>query len=175
MANLQEYAQHYNDYATMKGWGAPDWTADHLSFQQVLTGRRKFSAGIHAKLYILSFRSSENTTYKLSGNYLNQDGIAVGSGFDRITVSTDINTKINDWLKVGGSGTFSHTNQITTIDDWNIINIAVRQNPSVPARNLDGSYGGPVNSDESSFANPIALANLLDKGSKNMAYAECLH
>ena len=44
---------------------------------------------------------SDNTTYLFSLGYFNQEGIATGSGYKRITLRTNIDSKINKWLTVG--------------------------------------------------------------------------
>ena len=46
---------------------------------------------------------SGNTTYYLSGEYLNQDGVAEGSGFKRYGVRLNLDNKprhmVNNWYK----------------------------------------------------------------------------
>jgi len=45
--------------------------------------------------------SSDNTKYMFSGGYLNQQGIATGTGFSRMSVRANIESKINNWLTAG--------------------------------------------------------------------------
>ncbi|MDD4970635.1 MAG: TonB-dependent receptor [Paludibacter sp.] len=42
-----------------------------------------------------------NTKFMFSGGYLNQQGIATGTGFKRISLRSNIETKINNWLSAG--------------------------------------------------------------------------
>lgn len=50
----------------------------------------------------LSFRGgSENTRYYLSAGYLSQEGIMHNSGFERITLRSNIDSRITNWLKLG--------------------------------------------------------------------------
>jgi len=44
---------------------------------------------------------NENTKYMFSGGYLNQDGIATGTGFSRMSLRANIESKINKWLTAG--------------------------------------------------------------------------
>jgi TonB-linked SusC/RagA family outer membrane protein len=41
------------------------------------------------------------TSYFVSGGYLNQEGIAYGSQFDRYTLRSNLNSTITNWLQVG--------------------------------------------------------------------------
>jgi TonB-linked SusC/RagA family outer membrane protein len=44
---------------------------------------------------------SGKTTYYLSGGYLDQQGLAFRSGFHRYTLRSNLNSQVNNWLKVG--------------------------------------------------------------------------
>ena len=46
--------------------------------------------------------------YFISGNIFSQDGIAVGSSYDRYTFRANLETKINNWFKVGSNATFAY-------------------------------------------------------------------
>lgn len=41
------------------------------------------------------------TAYYISGNYFHQDGLAYRSAYDRYTLRSNVNSTINDWLKLG--------------------------------------------------------------------------
>jgi TonB-linked SusC/RagA family outer membrane protein len=41
------------------------------------------------------------TSYFLSGGYLKQEGLAYRSGFKRYTLRSNVNTSVNNWLKMG--------------------------------------------------------------------------
>jgi TonB-linked SusC/RagA family outer membrane protein len=45
--------------------------------------------------------ATDNTKYMFSGGYLNQQGIATGTGFSRMSIRANIETKINKWLSAG--------------------------------------------------------------------------
>ena len=44
---------------------------------------------------------SETTKYMFSGGYLDQQGIATGTGFNRMSLRANIESKINNWLTTG--------------------------------------------------------------------------
>jgi len=168
MTNLQEYARHLNELYTLKGWGINPYFADPSLLSLGTNWQKEIFRPAALQNYNLSVSGgNEVTTYRLSGNYLKQQGVASGSGFDRITASANIDTKLKPWAKMGGAMTLSRTSQVITIADWDLINSAVRQSPSVPAKNLDGSYGGPEDPNDA-LSNPLALSKLLDKGNKRL-------
>lgn len=164
MANLREYAQHQNELYTLRGWGINPLFADPSVLSAGTNWQKEIFTPAAMKNYDFSISGgSSETKYKFAGSYLDQDGIAAGSGFKRLYVSSNLDSKINSWLKGGLSLTFTNTDQIITITDWSLINSALRQSPSVPARNLDGTYGGPEDPNDA-LSNPLALARLIDRG-----------
>lgn len=46
--------------------------------------------------------------YFISGNIFSQDGIVVGSSYDRYTFRANLEAKINNWFKVGSNATFAY-------------------------------------------------------------------
>ncbi|ALU26244.1 TonB-dependent receptor [Myroides odoratimimus] len=53
----------------------------------------------------------DRTTYFLSGNYLNQDGMIKTSNFERTTVRLNIESQVTDWLQLGANTAYSASNQ----------------------------------------------------------------
>ena len=119
---------------------------------------------------------SDNTTYALGIGYLDQEGIAIGSGFDRFNLRGVIDSQVKSFLKVGVNFALSKTNQTTTVQDDALILTALKQTPNVAVRNADGTFDGP---DTKEFVqnNPIGLASIKDNhninyGMRANAYAE---
>lgn len=56
---------------------------------------------------------SDKTRYYLSVGHYNQDGLVELSGFQRSTLSTNIDTKVNDWLQVGLSSNLGYESYMT--------------------------------------------------------------
>lgn len=46
---------------------------------------------------------NQKTSYFFSGSYLNQDGIAYRSGFERYTLRSNVSSRVNDWLRFGAN------------------------------------------------------------------------
>ncbi len=107
---------------------------------------------------------NENTQYMVSGGYFQQDGIIIGSNFDRFNVRTNLDTRFKDKVKLGVSTGFSRKDETITLQDGGdgVISQAAQMAPHIPVRNFDGSYAGPSQQELSSQvgSNPVALALL---------------
>ncbi|HVU57511.1 MAG TPA: SusC/RagA family TonB-linked outer membrane protein, partial [Puia sp.] len=105
---------------------------------------------------------TERSTFYFSADYLNQSGVAIGSGFQRGTVRINLANQATKWLKFGTNLSLFATKEKANTFQNNIINLALEQNPTIPEKNPDGSYGGPANLAQAQYAvtNPIAIANL---------------
>lgn len=103
---------------------------------------------------------NEATTYNISAGYSNQDGIAEGSGFRRLSLMGNVDAKLSNWVKTGVNFAFSETKKKETVSDQSLVLTALRSTPNVPVRNVDGTFGMP----DGAYLpiNPIALALLID-------------
>src|SRR5678815_1975580 len=112
---------------------------------------------------------SNNTTYYMSGEYMKQEGVAAGSGFDRYGFRLNLDNKPRKWATIGTNISFNQTNEELTSTNYGdaqspLIANALRLTPQIPVTNLDGSWGGsdPINgAGQYAPINPIALANLI--------------
>lgn len=168
LTDLREYAEHSNALNAVRGNNINAYFVNPSVLSEGTDWQREIFSPAAMSNYNLSVTGgTDATTYRLTGSYLNQDGAAVGSGFDRYTVSTGLDSKIKSWFKMGGRATVARTSQTITIADYSLINSAVRQSPAVPVRTLDGSYGGPEDVNDN-LSNPLALAELIDRGNKSL-------
>jgi TonB-dependent starch-binding outer membrane protein SusC len=52
---------------------------------------------------------NEKIIYSISGNYYTQDGIIKNSGFDRYSMRLNLESQVNNWMKVGNNLSFART------------------------------------------------------------------
>jgi len=163
--NLQQYAQMVGEFHAIAGGTTPvefldpsilgtgtDWQAELFRNSAMQKHQVSLSGG------------SDKTTYYVSGEYLNQDGVAVGSGFNRFGMRANLDTKPRKWLKMGLNTSFNQTFEKLSSSSEDVITNALQLTPQIPVRNLDGSYsGGDLKKPEDKYApiNPIAIANLV--------------
>jgi TonB-linked SusC/RagA family outer membrane protein len=107
---------------------------------------------------------TNNTTYYMSGEYLNQQGVAEGSGFKRYSFRLNLDNKPRDWVTIGANLNYNQTNESLTTSQENIIIRSIQLSPEVPVKTLSGAWGGgdltnPAH--QFSPVNPIAISQLV--------------
>lgn len=165
--NLQEYAQHYNDIAAAQIKSAsntyvrPDLLAGGTDWQDEL-----FRHALMTSHNVSVTGGSDKITYALSAGYLDQDGIAIGSGYKRQTLRGNTDAQIKKWLKGGFTFSLSDSKQETHANEGSIILTALRSQPSVAVRSADGTFDGP--DDQWMPDNPVALAEITRNYNKKL-------
>lgn len=175
LMNLQQYAQMEIDYKTATTGSTtnireelrdPSLLGEGTDWQRALFQRAAMQK------HQLSFSGgSDKNSYYLSGERLVQEGVGLGSGFERSSVRLNLDNKIRDWFSIGANVMFSQTDQdlgtmgTGTSNLWNnLILNAIRLAPDIPVRNMDGTYGAGSpqvsSAQQLSPPNPVGIANL---------------
>lgn len=172
LMNLKQYAQFYNDRAALWGWGAMEQYKD----PSLLTNGTDWQKELFQVAFMHQHQlgvsgGTKDMNYNLSGGYLNQDGIGIGSGFTRASFRANIETNVSKWLKVGANGYFARTKQIVTFDDsdgngGSVIRDAISITPDVAARNADGTYDSGAENEYNYTENPLFKAQQIDNNIK---------
>jgi TonB-linked SusC/RagA family outer membrane protein len=105
---------------------------------------------------------SEKARFAISGAYFQQDGIIVGTNFERFTLRANGDVQIGRMLKVGTSIALSHTSdrQVTSNNgEYGAVQQLLRIPPTVQAYRPDGYWYQP-NSANDNFTeeNPLATS-----------------
>ncbi|MGV3639402.1 MAG: SusC/RagA family TonB-linked outer membrane protein [Adhaeribacter sp.] len=170
--NMQDYARMDNEYKALNGGAVREDFLDPSILGPGTNWQKELFNNAPMNKHQLSLSGGgDKTTYYLSGEYLDQQGVAMGSGFDRGSVRLNLDNKARKWLNLGANFSFAQTNEQISATQWDIINNAIQLSPAIPVRNIDGTYGGGQarpNPDGSSNTaeqftppNPIGLANLV--------------
>jgi len=166
MMNLREYAQYNNEVAqqvstinananfadpSLLGRGT-DWQAAVFQLAPMQSHSLTINGG------------NDKTKYMVSAGYFNQDGIIIGSGFNRLNTRVNIDSQVKKWLKIGTSLSLSRKDQKITLQDGGdgVISQAAQMPPQIPVRNFDGTFAGPDQQNASAQvgSNPVGLALL---------------
>ena len=167
--NLKEYAQHYNDIAAAQIKSAsntyvrPDLLAGGTDWQDEL-----FRHALMTSHNVSVTGGTDKIAYALSAGYLDQDGIAIGSGYKRQTLRGNTDAQIKKWLKGGFTFSLSDSRQETHANEGSIILTALRSQPSVAVRSADGTFDGP--DDQWMPDNPVALAEITRNYNKKLNF-----
>ncbi|MEO6134787.1 MAG: TonB-dependent receptor [Ginsengibacter sp.] len=167
---LPQYAHLVKTYHALQGGTTPQELLDSSLLGPGTDWQRElFTNAPMTKHQLNMSGGNEKTTYYVSGEYLNQDGIAIGSGFDRYGFRLNLDNKPRDWVTLGVNLSFDQTNENITSSQESVISDAIGLTPQVPVKNLDGTWGGgDIVNGANLYApvNPIAIANL--KTNKNV-------
>ena len=105
---------------------------------------------------------SENSQMYVSAGYFQQDGIVIGSDFERYTFRLNTDHKIGARVKVGNTLQLSTTQESLIPNNvglnTGVLERGIRQLPVIPVRNPDGSFAGPTGNFEGESENPVWLA-----------------
>lgn len=116
--------------------------------------------------YSLSYSgSSEKTSYYVSGNYFDQDGIVINTGYKRYTFQLNTTSNVTSKIRFGNSLTLN--NDIKSSGDYSIRN-AMLALPTQPVLRANGNYSGPVAQPmyDGDIVNPVGLAKTVDMATK---------
>lgn len=167
--NLPQYADFYNVRAAIQGWG----TREDYRHPELLTNGTDWQDELFQVAFMHNHTLNVNggnkdMHYSISGGYLDQDGVGIGSGFTRASFRGNFDTNVTDWLQIGTNVAYSNTKQTITFTESNVISTALSQFPDVAPRNPDGSYGVPeVNDFATYYSNPIFEANMKENRTDN--------
>ena len=158
--NLSQYATQQNALASYYGV-AP---RDEFAVPSVLGKGTDWQNEIYRTAIMTSHQLSfsgakDNMNYYVSGSYLNQEGVVIGSDFKRYTFKTNLESKVKDWMTMGVNITSGITNQNITIEGYSdgIIGTTILSTPDVAVKNLDGTYAGPPkDGSQGAWINPVA-------------------
>ncbi|HVM89484.1 MAG TPA: TonB-dependent receptor [Puia sp.] len=162
--NLQQYARYIQKLQQLGLVGAEP---PELGDPSILGAGTDWQAALFRRTLLQKHSlaisgGSERSTFYFSGDYLSQDGVALGSGFKRGSVRLNLDNQATNWLKFGINLSGFATYEKVNTTNGNLINLAITQNPTIPVKNPDGTYGGPAPAQaQYSQTNPVAVA-LLD-------------
>jgi len=106
---------------------------------------------------------TDQTRYFTSLSYFDQEGVQLGTGFERISARVNLDTEVTNWLDFGANITLNRTIQDRTINDNSLYGVVINTlagDPLMPVYEEDGSYADPFNY----FGwwmldNPVLIAN----------------
>lgn len=172
--NMQQYATMVGEINQITGGQTPaafldpSLLGEGTDWQQALFQ----TAGLNKHTLSLS-GGNNNTNFYISGEYFDQEGVAIGSGFQRYSLRLNLDNQTRKWLKLGVNLQVSETDEQLATGSTDVINNAIQMGPHIPVKNPNGTWGGadPINGSSLQFTpqNPIALANLLDRTLKRRA------
>ena len=168
MLNLSEYATHHNSHAALglvdqsSSFVRPDLLGEGTNWQDEL-----FRKALMTSHNLSVSGGNDKTTYAFSGGFLDQNGIALGSSFRRLSLRANVDSQIKSWLRGGINFSFAESKQSVGTDNNTIIS-ALLQQPTVAVTSTDGSFDGPE--DVWMPENPVGLASIRTNNNRKMNF-----
>ncbi|MDO5979838.1 SusC/RagA family TonB-linked outer membrane protein [Flavivirga spongiicola] len=151
----REYAEFRNEYAIYNGVDPANVPFSDLNdiadtnWQDIM-----FTTGVVHNNNLSVTNGTETSNYYLGLNYLNDEGIIIGSGFKRYQLRFNIDQHLGNAFKIGASLTAARTNR----DNRNASGYGIL--PTAPVYNDDGSFFSENQLNGFPFNNPLALEKL---------------
>lgn len=164
LLNAQQYATINNEAAIAAGKPIVlDKLRDPASLGQGTDWQDLVFRRAQQQNYSLSATGgSEKARYAVSAGYYQQDGVIIGSNFERYTLRANGDLQLNKYFRVGNSISLTHLSdrQITTNDgDYGTVQQMLRIPPTVQPYRPDGYWYQPNSaSDNFTEENPLATA-----------------
>jgi TonB-linked SusC/RagA family outer membrane protein len=160
--NLHQYAQYQNDLADA------GYISKRLEFSDLSlvpeggTNWQKelFRSAGSAEHNVSISGGTDKLKFHVSGGYRQQDGMVIGSDFERFSGRINLEGKANEWLDFGVTVMASRskeTQNLTDSDDG-VITGALIQSPYQEVRSPLGGWSGPAEEDPVQGLNPVAKA-----------------
>ena len=163
LLNAGDFAETANAHATAVGTTKPFTDAQVADYRAKggTNWQNEVFRTAPSQEYLLSLSGgNDRSSYFISGNYLDQDGVINNSFYKRYTVRSNINANlakgISTFLNITGSYSSAQNTDIPPDGPSSPLAQAITWSPTVPVRQPNGSYtiSDPVGS---LFYNPVAL------------------
>jgi iron complex outermembrane receptor protein len=147
-------ADEFKQKARERGLQVPDFGANTNWFDEITRTAVSTNHGLSVS------GGTAKSNYRASITYLNQPGVALNSGYDRLNARLNVNQKsLNDKLDM--QLLVSANTEKLNFVQYNAFRSALRANPTLPVFNADGTYRQP---DGFEIENPVArLEQLTDE------------
>ncbi len=162
--NLQQYAIHqnalsdvYDPTSKRPEFAHPELLGEGTDWQDAI-----YETGIMTSNQLSFSGGKEGVNYYVSGGVLNQEGIVIESGFKRYNFRTNIDAKVNNFIKVGVNISGAITDEKLTLNGQfnGVVATSLLATPDVAVRELSGAFAGPPAGGATSFVNPVATSLL---------------
>jgi len=161
MLNSQQYVEYMAEGATNDGEDPADFGFVAGVDDQVATDWQDavFRTAPVRDMNVGVSGGSGRVRYYLSGSYFGQEGIAVGSAYNRSTGRANVDIDATDRLTFSSSISLGREMNYRIVGDNTISGIvtnAIAEQPNVPIRNAAGEFS--TSADGLAYTNPLAIA-----------------
>lgn len=154
MLNARQWMEYRNDLA-----GSTIYTEQDMANNKIDTNWQDviFRTAPISNYELSTTGGNEKTKFFISGNYFDQEGILIGTGFKRLNGRVNLDHSINDKLSVGTSIGLTYSTSDRVESDQSLhgpLPNGISTPAIYPVYNEDGSYN-----QEGPYSNAVSIAN----------------
>ena len=161
MMNLREFAEYSNSVAAENNSidGRPEYSDPTLLGDGTNWQDAVFRDAVMHQHQVSAQGGTDKVKYYISGSYMDQDGVIIGTSFNRYSFRTNLDAELKKWLKVGVNAMYSSTSERLGLADSSegIINFSLLTPPDIPIYDLEGNYSSTMREGYTRI-NPIGMA-----------------
>lgn len=174
LMDLREFAKYQNEVLPIIGNPVSEEFKDPSVLGEGTDWQEAMFRHARTQSHQLSFSGGrEKTTFYISANYYENEGILIGSDFKRFSTRFSLDNQLKSWAKVGISANLSRSTQNISLADaaestiwWGAVT-----SPLVPVKNLDGSWGGGQVIGGVQYSNSNLVGNSQYRGNERTSYS----
>lgn len=166
MIDASQWMQYRNEQKVNEG-APPIFSDDEIANPSINTNwlNEVFRNGILSNYELNASGGNEKTKFFISGNYLDETGILIGTDYSRLSGRLNLDHQVNKRLKIGAGVSLSNSKNNRVEGDQSLngpLPNAISLPAIYPVYNADGTYN-----EEGPYANPVAIANEAVNESQN--------
>jgi TonB-linked SusC/RagA family outer membrane protein len=158
MMNAREWKIYRNELKTNEG-GLPIFSDENIAKNEIDTDwmDQVFRTSSIASVDLSASGGNDRTKFYIAGTYSYDEGILIGTDYQRINGRMNLDHMFNDWLEVGASLGISNSINNRVEGDQSLngpLPNAITLPAIYPVYNPDGTYN-----EDGPYANPVSIAN----------------
>lgn len=168
LLNASQFAFYYNE-ANYNGTGDPRFYSNPTAWGEGTDWQNEIFRSAVTRSHDLSIKGGNNDIkYAISGSYLNQEGIIVGSDFERYNLRLNLDIRATKKLSIENTTSLSRSDYNSSRTDTpgglgvsSAVTGAYTMSPLLPVFAADGRYtkGDFIVQDDGSFVNEVSNIN----------------
>ncbi len=171
LLNSEQYAQYAEAFGAVPArLTDPRFSADAAATDTDWQDQI-FRSALQQNIEVNYSGGSDNITYYMSGSYLKQEGVIIGTGFDRYTFNANSDQKLSDKIKIGQnlSVAITEDSQLNESGGRTLIEHAIKQAPvlGVFEPGTDNFQGPSSGVDGNDSENPVRVQDAQDRINNN--------
>lgn len=168
-----DYEEEIGLHAGDPNYNRADWEGTNVDWRDAV-----FNNNAPLQSYELSVSGgSEKTNYYISGSVFDQEGIAYSTFFRRYSTRINVETKANNWLKIGANVSASYEQYLTDPFEGqpainSLLGSATSMNPYWNPFRADGSIASMSDGSWKSqdYQNPLEFMNSADRSNNKAKF-----